>query len=145
MMDRETALSTLRLSTDATHADILTAFSRLARRYPLQQFPKRHTSLLEAKSVLLNPELAFRNVLFDEHIDLGWLNRYSKKDESNKSITSADQDPIQFCMEAIFRPHLKQGSLLFPINTPLEKNLSRLLDEIGPDNLRELIESFGLE
>ena len=144
-MDRETALSTLRLSTDASRTDIVTAYSRLARRYPLQQFPERHARLLEAKTALLSPELAVKNILLEEHIDMGWLNRYSKESKSNKKTTSVDQNPMQLCIEAIFRPHLKKGALLFPVDTPLEEGFNQLLNEIGPDGLLELIENFGLE
>ncbi|MFT5084196.1 MAG: hypothetical protein ACI9Y1_002249 [Lentisphaeria bacterium] len=80
-MNREAALSTLRLTAQASHADIVAAYNRLARRYPLQKFPERHTRILEAKTALLSPESAFKEMLFAEAIDLNWLNPYSSKGE----------------------------------------------------------------
>jgi hypothetical protein len=109
MMDRETALDTLRLSANASHADIVAAFSRLARRYPLQQFAERHTRLLEAKSALLSPELAFKDMLFEENIDLNWLNRYTTGDGARLETATADEPSPRQCLEALFRPHLKNG------------------------------------
>jgi hypothetical protein len=142
MMDRETALGILRLSANASHADIVTAFSRLARRYPLEQFTERHSQLLEAKTALLSPELAFKDMLFKETIDLNWLNRYTVGDGVNQDPAPADgQNPKQ-CLEALLRPHLKKGISLFPIDATMEENLSQILDEFGPEGLREMIENF---
>ena len=144
MMDRETALNTLRLAADASHTDVIAAYSRLARRYPLQQFPERHARLLEAKTALLSPELAFRDMLFDEQIDMSWLNRYSSQDESNQNPVSADESRLQPCLETLFRPHLRKGTALFPMSTHMLDGLGQLLDELGPDGLEELIEKLDL-
>ena len=144
MIDRQAALTTLRLTEGASRADIIAAYSRLARRYPLQQFPERHTRLLEAKTLLLSPELAFKNILFEEQIDLSWLNPYSiDEDKANKNPTDSDQNPLQTCLQALFRPHFKKGSMLFPMNeVHMEKTLSRLFDELGPKGLEELMGGF---
>lgn len=142
MMDRETALGILRLSANASHADIVTAFSRLARRYPLQQFTERHTRLLEAKTALLNPELAFKDMLFRETIDLNWLNRYTIGDGVSQDTAPADGPNPNQCLEALLRPHLKKGVNLFPMGATLGRNLSQVLDELGPEALRDLIENF---
>lgn len=143
MMDKETALGTLRLSTDESRTDIIAAYDRLARRYPLQQFSERHARLLEAKTILLSPELAFKNILLEEHIDMKWLNRYSSRDESSQ-LASADQNTLPLCLEALCRSHLKKGFSLFPIDASMEGEFAQLFDELGPDGLQELIEGFGL-
>ena len=153
MMDRETALSTLRLSADASRTDILTAFSRLARRYPLQQFPERHARLLEAKTALLSPELVVKNILFEDRVDVAWLNRYPKEGQSNEAAARAEHKPMQLQIEAMFRPHLKRGLSLFPVGTSFGQEVNRLFDELGPDDffdelspddLLEMMEKFGL-
>jgi len=141
MMDRETALNTLRLSAHASRADIIDSYARLARRYPLQQFPERHTRLLEAKTALLSPESAFKDMLFEEIIDLHWLNRYSSKGETNQSSASVDGPHPKQCLEALFRPILKMGLDLFPVNDSMTE-FAQLLDEISPEGLQDLIESF---
>lgn len=142
MMDRETALGILRLSANASHADIVTAFSRLARRYPLQQFTEGHTRLLEAKTALISPELAFKDMLFKETIDLNWLNRYTTGDGANQDTASDDEPNPKQCLEALFRPHLKKGRSLFPVGAAIGGSLSQILDELGPKGLRDLIENF---
>jgi hypothetical protein len=144
MMDRETALDTLRLSANASHADIVAAFSRLARRYPLQQFAERHTRLLEAKSALLSPELAFKDMLFEENIDLNWLNRYTTGDGARLEIATADEPSPRQCLEALFRPHLKNGFTFFPMDTSMENDFAEILDELGPEALQELIDNFDV-
>ena len=141
-MDRETALATLRLSANASPADIVTAFSRLARRYPLQQFAERHSRLLEAKTALLSPELMFKEMLFEETIDLSWLNRYTTGDGASLETASADEPNPKQCLEALFRPHLKKGLTLFPMDTAMENDFTEILDELGPEGLQELIDNF---
>lgn len=144
MMDRETALDTLRLSTNASHADIVAAFSRLARRYPLQQFAERHTRLLEAKAALLSPELAFKDMLFEENIDLNWLNRYTTGDGARLETATADEPSPRQCLEALFRPHLKNGFTFFHMDTSMENDFAKILDELGPEALQDLIDNFDV-
>ena len=143
MMDRETALGTLRLSANASHDDVVTAFSRLARRYPLQQFAERHTRLLEAKTALLSPELAFKDMLFEETIDLNWLNRYTTRNEADQETASADKSNPKQCLEALLRTHLKKGRTLFPMDAAMGNDFAEILDELGPEGLRKLIDNFG--
>jgi hypothetical protein len=149
MIDRETALNTLRLSAQANRADIVTAYSRLARRYPLQQFPERHTRLLEAKTALLSPELGFRDMLFEEAVDLSWLNRYPTEEKTNQDTVPVGTSPVstpphpkQF-LEALFRPHLKKNLELSSMDAGMEDELAQILDDLGGEGLQELIERLN--
>lgn len=144
MMDRTTALEALRLADQASRTEIVTAYNRLARRYPLQQFPARHTRLLEAKTALLNPELVFKDLLFEETIDLGWLNRYPSEATVSKDAVPAEPSGPKQCLEALFRPHFKKSVDLFSVDSGMPEGFARILEEIGPDGLQELMERFGL-
>ena len=88
-MNRARALEVLRLGSAATEADIIAAYNRLARRYPMQQFPERHSDLLQAKTCLLQPELAFNHILHEETLELSWLNQYLKMPQ-----TEAAEGPV---------------------------------------------------
>lgn len=146
MMDRQTALTTLRLSAQADRRDIITAYTRLARRYPLQQFPERHAQLLEAKTALLNPELGFKEMLFEENVDLGWLNHYAAKKETSPDTTHTNKiaDSKQL-LAALFRPHLKKGlNLLAVPASGADAKFAQALGEIGPEDLEEFMKRFNL-
>ncbi|MFT5083320.1 MAG: hypothetical protein ACI9Y1_001362 [Lentisphaeria bacterium] len=142
MMNREAALNTLRLTAQASHADIVAAYNRLARRYPLQQFPARHTGILEAKTALLSPESAFKEMLFAETIDLNWLNSYSINSEKGQDTTSIDEAHSKQCLETLFRPHLKKGCDLFPPSVGMETEFFQMLNELGPEGLQDFMEYF---
>ncbi len=143
MMDRTTALNTLRLATDASHSDIIAAYNRLARRYPLQQFPKRHTQLLDAKTALLSPDNAYKAMLFEDTLDLSWLNTYTPQVDANQTTTASDAPvtPKQ-CLEALCRQHFKRGPDLFAPDEELDADFVRLLNELGPDGIQEIINNM---
>ena len=146
MIDRKTALDTLRLPANAGRSEIVVAYNRLARRYPLQQFPERHTRLLQAKTVLLNPETAFKAMLMEETIDLSWLNRYSTQRTDNGETASAglSANPKQ-CLEAMFRPQLKKGVDLFPEAFGLDNEFAQMIKALGPEGLQGLIDELPFD
>lgn len=144
MMNQTTALEALRLKDQASRTEIVTAYNRLARRYPLQQFPERHTRLLEAKTALLNPELGFKDLLFEETIDLSWLNRYAAEPTASKDTPVGQSSGPKQCLDALFRSHFKKSVDLFSVDVGMPEDFARILEEIGPDNLQELMERFGL-
>lgn len=138
-MDRDTALGVLRLAADAQPEAIIAAYSRLARRYPSQQFPERHAQILEAKTALLNPELAFRAILFDEQIDVHWLNRY---DDQAPQPAGHDAS-LQAAMEALFRPYLQQGSgVLLDESPSVIDSMKQFFSQFSEDELRGLMEKL---
>ncbi|MEE8056623.1 MAG: hypothetical protein V3T17_02125 [Pseudomonadales bacterium] len=149
MMDRETALNTLRLPANASRSAIVAAYSRLARRYPLQQFPERHTRLLQAKTVLLNPEKAFKAILMEETIDLSWLNPYSNKEsqgaDSDETVPADLLSSPKQCLEALFRPHLKKGVDLFPNAVGFEDECAQIIKALGPGGIEKLINGFPFD
>jgi hypothetical protein len=146
MMDRETALNTLRLPADADHSQIVSAYSRLARRYPLQQFPERHTRLLQAKTLLLNPETAFKEILTEDRVNLSWLNRYATTGMANSGavVASAEPDPKQ-CLEAMLRPHLISNADSFSKTPGLDDELERMIEELGIEGIQGLIDKIGFD
>ncbi len=134
-MDKNTALSTLRLSEEPERQAIITAYTRLARRYPMHQFPERHSCLLQAKEVLLNPETRFRDILFEDEVDIDW---YQPPDPA----TTGQGSSLQQSLAAILRPVIRTtaessselGSLSF---------LQDMMEELEPDELAKLIEELG--
>ena len=146
MMDRETALNTLRLPADADHSQIVSAYSRLARRYPLQQFPERHTRLLQAKTLLLNPQTAFKDILTEDTVNLSWLNRYATTGMANSEavVASAEPDPKQ-CLEAMLRPHLISNADSFSKTLGLDDELERMIEELGIEGIQGLIDKIGFD
>ena len=140
-MDRETALTTLRLSKAPEPSEIISAYNRLARRYPLQQFPERHTRLNEAKSALLNPEIGFKGILTEEDLDLSWLDKHSTTPATEKpGPKEALSNPRQ-SVEVLMRPHFQEGADLllqtFRDENPME--LDPLIDDMDPNELRRMI------
>ncbi len=147
MINREVALNTLRLPIDANRADIISAYGRLARRYPLQQFPERHSQLLEAKSLLLNPELAFQEILTEDVLDISWLNQYSHLPQSENNVNVVDTNSaMKNCLQALLRPHLLKKAALFEdkLDIGFDADIDQILDELGHDGLRKLIDEFGI-
>ena len=148
-MDRATALKTLNLSPNATETDILKAFSRLTRRYPLHQFPERHTLILEAKTALLNPALAFRDLLLDEQLDLSWIESYTHQVDEAASQQASDQTrlqqtppPLQQALSQITRSHLKKGLKLFPSLNLLENHFDDLHNQLDPADIQRMMQLF---
>jgi hypothetical protein len=148
MMDRETALNTLRLPANADHSQIVSAYNRLARRYPLQQFPDRHTRLLQAKTLLLNPETAFKDILTEDTVNLSWLNRYATNglSSSGPAVANAEPDPKR-CLEALLRPHLISNSDNFArIGAfDFDGELARMIEELGIEGVQGLIDKVGFD
>lgn len=144
MMDRETALNTLRLPADADHSQIVSAYSRLARRYPLQQFPERHTCLLQAKTLLLNPQTAFKDILTEDTVNLSWLNRYATG--GGPEVASAELAPRQ-CLEAMLRPHLisNADSLSRTGAFDFDDELKQMIEDIGLEGIQGLIDKIGFD
>ena len=147
-MDRETALNTLRLPADADHSQIVSAYSRLARRYPLQQFPERHTRLLQAKTLLLNPQTAFKDILTEDTVNLNWLNRYAAGETANSGpeVASAEPAPRQ-CLEAMLRPHLisNADSLSRTGAFDFDDELKQMIEDIGLEGIQGLIDKIGFD
>ena len=148
MMDRETALNTLRLPANADHSQIVSAYGRLARRYPLQQFPERHTRLLQAKTLLLNPETAFKEILTEDTVNLSWLNRYATREttSSGSEVARAEPDPKQ-CLEAMLRPHLMSNADSFSRTGAFDfdDELARMVEELGLEGIQGLIDKIGFD
>jgi hypothetical protein len=99
-MDRNTALKTLRLLGEPQKREILTAYTRLARRFPIQQFPERHKRLLQAKEVLLSPEYGFQEVLFEQKVCVDWCQL------PTQAVPEADQ-MVMHSLAALVRPLLQ--------------------------------------
>ena len=114
MIDREAALKALRLDAEATREQIVGAYNKLARRYPLQQFPDRHSKILQAKAALLNPEQAFKMILQQDSVDLRWLNRYSKQNSNDSIARDKGAIDVKDCLSAMMRPSIKNN-----VNDPL--------------------------
>ena len=150
MMDREAALNTLRLPANADYSQIVSAYSRLARRYPLQQFPERHTRLLQAKTLLLNPETAFKDILTEDTVNLSWLNRYATRAtardtaDSGPAVASTEPDPRQ-CLEALLRPHLISKADSFSRTVEFEDELEQMIEELGLEGIQGLIDKIGFD
>lgn len=142
-MDKATALSTLKLPPSATRSDILAAFTRLARRYPLQQFPERHTRLLEAKKMLLNPEAGVKEILFGSEVDMSWLNHYICEQDVRDASATEDAHALHACVEALCRPHLQKGRMLCPLPVDFPQELDELLAGLGPEGVMELLNKFN--
>jgi hypothetical protein len=150
MMDRETALNTLRLPADADHSQIVSAYGRLARRYPLQQFPERHTRLLQAKTLLLNPETAFKDILTEDTVNLSWLNRYATGETANsgRAVESASAEPnLKQCLEAMLRPHLISNADSFSRTGVFDfgDELGRMVEELGIEGIQGFIDKIGFD
>ncbi len=139
-MDRQTAQEVLRLSDSPSRKEVVTAYSRLARRYPMQQFPERHARLLEAKDALLNPQMAFKAILTEQTVDLTWLNRHErqKTNQASSNVNDVQVDPRQY-LEAWCRPHFKKGIELFPDESGCESMLEEMIKVLGPKGLFDLM------
>ena len=148
MMDREAALNTLRLPANADYSQIVSAYSRLARRYPLQQFPERHTRLLQAKTLLRNPETAFKDILTEDTVNLSWLNRYATMETANSGpeVARAEPDTKQ-CLEAMLRPHLLSNADSFSRAGAFDfdDELARVIEELGLEGVKGLIDKIGFD
>ncbi|MBB3061695.1 hypothetical protein [Microbulbifer rhizosphaerae] len=132
-MDKSTALETLRLSPGAEPKAIVAAYTRLARRYPMHQFPERHGRLLQAKEILLNPAGVFHKILFDEEVSLDWY--------PPRQPQGTRQEPaLAHSLAAILRPAiLNAGSVPFASTASIDD----MLGMIDPKVLAGLLESFG--
>lgn len=142
-MDNATAFKTLRLEPGAGRSDILTAYARLARRYPLAQFPERHTRLLEAKQTLLNPEAVFKNILFDSQVELAWLSEAL----THRQATNVQEMPISQLLAELMRRPIKEyaeSQINYRAMSP-DKAIEQMLDELGPAGLERLLGEFDLE
>jgi len=130
-MDRPTALSTLRLSGEPERQAIITAYTQLARRYPMHQFPERHSRLLQAREILLNPEMRFRDILFGDEVDVDWY-------QPPEQITTGQGRSLQQSLTAILRPIMRSVTQPLP-EQELPPFLQDMLEELGPDELARLI------
>lgn len=142
-MDNATALKTLRLEPGADRSAILTAYARLARRYPLAQFPERHTRLLEAKETLLNPEAVFKNILFDNQVELAWLSGAL----TGRRVTQVQDMPTSQLLAELMRRPIKEyteSQIKYGARSP-DQMIEELLDELGSEGLEKLLGEFGLE
>ena len=122
----------------------MSAYNRLARRYPLQQFPDRHTRLNEAKSVLLNPETGFKEILTESDLDISWLNQYSTKPvPDNADPVDPLSNPRQ-SFEVLMRPHIQYGvdSLIGTDEMDFTGKFRDILKYIDPDELERMHEEF---
>lgn len=45
----------------------------MIRRFPIEQFPEKFTEIREAYQTLIDPTAEFRNILFDDSLDIGSL------------------------------------------------------------------------
>ena len=131
-MDKSTALSTLRLSGEPERQAIITAYTRLARRYPMHQFPERHSRLLQAKEALLNPEMRFRDILFENEADIDWY-------QPPEQTTTGQGNSLQQSLTAILRPIMRSVTQPSPELDPLSF-LQDMMEQLGPDELAKLIE-----
>lgn len=131
-MDKSTALSTLRLSGEPERQAIITAYTRLARRYPMHQFPERHSRLLQAKEALLNPEMRFRDILFENKADIDWY-------QPPEQTTTGQGSSLQQSLTAILRPVMRSVTQPSPELDPLSF-LQDMMEQLGPDELAKLIE-----
>lgn len=102
-MERAAALQLLKLTTSATREDVLQAFNRLARRYPMAQFPDRHMALLDAKTCLLSNKADFSAVLFDQQIDMSGFAPYLKRQVPNHQDANALRTQVANFMRPILR------------------------------------------
>jgi len=130
-MDRSTALSTLRLSGEPERQAIINAYTRLARRYPMHQFPERHSHLLQAKEILLNPEMRFKDILFGDEVNVDWY-------QPPEQITIGQGSSLQQSLTAILRPVMQSVTQPSSELEPLSF-LQDMLEELGPDELARLI------
>lgn len=142
-MDNATALKTLRLEPGAGRSDILTAYTRLARRYPLAQFPERHTRLLEAKQTLLNPEAVFKHILFDNPVELAWLGDAL----GPQRATQAQEMPVSQLLAELMRRPLRQyaESQATFRDRSSDNAIEQMLEELGAGDLENLFDKLGLE
>ncbi len=131
-MDRSIALSTLRLSGEPERQAVITAYTRFARRYPMHQFPERHSRLLQAKEILLNPEMRFRDILFENKVDVDWY-------QPPEQITTGQGSSLQQSLAAILRPVMRSATQPSSEQNPLSF-LQDMMEQLGPDELARLIE-----
>ena len=97
-MDRETALTVLRLDDNPDESRIVAAYARLTRRYPRNQFPERYERLLQAKERLLNPPLGFKEILFDAVAPpLAWL------PSGEPSVEAEEEERLAYRLGCILR------------------------------------------
>lgn len=139
-MDNTTALKTLRLEPGASRSEIIAAYARLARRYPLAQFPDRHTRLLDAKQTLLQPEAVFKEILHHDRIELAWLSEALSAGED----ADIQQMTINQLLAGLMRRPLREhAEAQVGRNTMLPGHaLAQLLEEMGPEGLENLLRRF---
>ncbi|MBN4055257.1 hypothetical protein JYU12_00775 [bacterium AH-315-K03] len=136
MMDKNTALSVLRLEETVDRTQIVSAYNRLARRYPMQQFPQRHNQLLQAKEVLLNPQVVFQDIFHNDVLNLKWLNQFTTN--NNKNSDNNPRYNSKECLEALLRPHFARGFELFYHESTLENMLS----DLDPAEIEEMMKQM---
>lgn len=133
-MDRNTALATLRLSGNPDRQTVVAAYTRLARRYPSNQFPERHERLLRARELLLEPDPGFREILFDSEAALDWYPR-------PESASSAESDSLPQSLGAILRPLILRGPDLDE-QGPIAL-LQEMMEQLDPELLEKLMGEEG--
>lgn len=74
-MQMDQAKSVLRLPQDASvdPSTVAAAFHKMARRYPVEQFPERFSELRQAYELLSNPVSEIRSLMFDANPDLSGI------------------------------------------------------------------------
>jgi hypothetical protein len=123
-MDTQTARTALGVTDTATDADIIKAYTRLTRRYPMQQFPERHQELLEAKDALMQSDRVWQDILFSSQVSLPWLQAHVP------SQSNAATD-IRWAVGQISRPIIEEYTQEPLDPWSAEPNLDELMAMFG--------------
>lgn len=108
-MNHETALSILRISSRSPgREEIITAFTILSRRYPLQGFPEKNVELREARDYLLDPSISIREIFESSEMDISWLERYQSQEQKlnnnvSLSVAPSKKDLVAALMRPVFQ------------------------------------------
>ncbi len=142
-MDRKQACETLRIKDD--HPDpktVIKAFTRLSRRYPGQHFPEKFADLLVARDTLCRPDQGFREVLFDDEINLSFL-KSALKETTSKPKISTEEKCLQDFLRPVYPYLINQDSMAAGDDfSEVQASITRMLEELGPDEVQRILEKL---
>ncbi|MFW7378411.1 MAG: hypothetical protein ACOH5I_06375 [Oligoflexus sp.] len=110
----------------STH-DVEQAFHKMARRYPVEQFPERFSQIRQAFEILSDPLAAVRHVLYDNQLKL-----------SNLIQVPEIKNPLPDTAEQKFLLGALQGTLNYVFHEELTEEDD--LPDLGPMTDAELAE-----
>lgn len=133
----EQALAALRLPPEAlpSRREVLEAFARLSRRYPLVSFPERFGELLAARDALLDPARDLRDLFTARQVDLTWLPALAQ----TKSV-ERDEDGGRELLLDMLRKVFVEGDGYGPD----ESGLGEILDSMDPEMLEAALRELGI-